>query len=108
MRFTPFIIVGFLVGCVGAPVPDTTEQDDQEPGQAYSYARPATKGPFGCGTMTQVIGGGDFAVTVPVPCDPFYLDRGDPPPDDIGDDVIDPEPDQGPELPEQLTRPVEF
>lgn len=98
MRFTPFIILGLLVGCSGAPDSGRGTGGGGEPdtgGDSYDYIRPSDNGGgYGCGNATEVIrsigpDGQVIMIEVPIPCDPFYFDKGDPPPDD--DEAIDEE-----------------
>lgn len=84
MRFPTLIVLGFLVGCVGAPetAPVTDLEVQHDPGW-YTDPSP-TQGPPGCGAAKQGLKGpGGTIVWVPIPCNPFYMDKGDPPPDDV-------------------------
>lgn len=91
MRFATFCIVGFLVGCSGAADSDSGSSgggepvDDEAPPGWYDDG---PNGPGACGNaydVVEIVGpdGTVHQVTVPIPCNPFWIDRGDPPPDEV-------------------------
>lgn len=93
MRFTALVIVGFLVGCVGAPI-EESETDPvvhNAPDEPYDW-REEDRGPStGCGSAVEIVSvdgpnGEVYSVEVPIPCDPHYIDKGDPPPSEVIDD----------------------
>lgn len=101
MRFTSLFILGFLVGCSGAPdsgdvgsggglpaSPDDPPSWNDTPGSGSG-------GP--CGNAVQVIklevpDGGEIVTVVPIPCNPYWHDTGDPPLDREREPIVDPGP----------------
>jgi hypothetical protein len=106
MRFSTLFILGFLVGCSGAPDSDTgtlgaggSDTSNEPPG----WYDDGPSGPGACGNAYDVIelqapDGTVHQVTIPIPCDSFYIDKGDPPPDDFfeeeGEERGNPAPNQ--------------
>ncbi len=113
MRFTALVILGFLVGCVGAPEeePETDSIVHDAPDGERSDWYEEDRGPStGCGSAVEIVSvdgpnGEIYSVEVPIPCDPYYFDKGDPPPDEevIDDDDMVKLPAQAMSLQEQPT-----
>lgn len=106
MRFPALIVLGFLVGCVGAPETAPSADPEVQPGPGLYVDPTPTLGPPGCGAARQpVMGPGGSVIWVPIPCNPFYMDMGDPPPDDVLPvEEVDPGPD-GIEAPVEQEQP---
>lgn len=100
MRFTSLFILGFLVGCSGAPdtggdsggglpaSPDDPPAWSDTPGSGSG-------GPCSNAQEVQQLklpDGGVVVIVVPIPCDPYWRDTGDPPPDREREQVVDPPP----------------
>ena len=102
MRLSPFIILGFLVGCsvpaAGGPQAGSTGPTAGTGGSAEALSDTGGGSIDGCGTLAQHVefrsqSGETVSYDVLIPCDPHYHDTGDPPPDAERKDVVDPAPD---------------
>jgi hypothetical protein len=78
-----WLVVLMIAGCVAEPRSEAEPAVDQEEpaGSLYpGYAGPEPPGaPSPC--VHHIVGYGGHILAVPVPCDPFYRDTGDPPPE---------------------------
>lgn len=101
MRLTTFLILGLLVGCSGAPDTDSSESSGGgTPTQPDLPTWPDGEGSGSggpCGNAVQVVklstpDGGVVVTVVPIPCNPYWRDTGDPPPDRQREQVVDPNP----------------
>ena len=102
MRFSTLFIMGFLVGCSGAP--DTADETDSGYGGAAPeppgyYDPDHNSGPGACGNAVEFMqfslpDGGVVVIEVPIPCNPYWRDTGDPPPDRERESIVDPPPDE--------------
>lgn len=97
MRLLQYVIVGLLVGCSRAPNAGSGGDGGSSQEDADSSINLAEQAPdrsrVGCGELEErivitTIDGEEVDVYIPVACNRFYLDQGDPPPDD-GDDIDD-------------------
>lgn len=101
MRFSSLFILAFLVGCSGAPDTDSTGSGGGtgSGGEAPGWSDTPGSGSGGpCANATQVVkapgpDGGTILIVVPIPCNPYWRDTGDPPPDRQREQVVDPGPD---------------
>lgn len=85
-----YLILSLLVGCaygVEDPLPLEEAQNIQAPTPRYSPNEESQDTDQGaCGRRRQTItfdlpdGGHSVTISLPVECDPFWIDRGDPPP----------------------------
>lgn len=101
MKLSTLIILGFLVGCSGAPdsSQETTSTDDTSPSDPGGYEHPGGGGPGACGNAFQQVkvklpDGSTSFITIPIPCNPNWRDTGDPPPDREKQQIVDPPPDE--------------
>jgi len=92
--FYTLVAVSVLVGCSGAP-DDHREGTGQAQDAGSESSRPAEstddpavtltqdihEGPCGRAEVTHVkVDGGEFIFVIPLPCNPYYRDIGDPQP----------------------------
>lgn len=103
MKLSTLLILGFLVGCSGAPDggPETSTGGGNPSDPDGLYDSPSHQGSGGsCGNasvqiMSLNLPDGDVAVvTVPIPCNLSWIDKGDPPPDRVRKRVVDPPPNK--------------
>jgi hypothetical protein len=100
-----FLALALLVTCCTAQPPPQEEpapQTHPDPGgPTYTGPRhPWPRNPCTIGTVVQALG---WSVVIPDPCDPLWMDKGDPPPEAT---VTIPPPDElGPGVTVKLVRP---
>lgn len=103
MKLSTLLILAFLVGCSGAPDTGSDEGSGGGTGQAdqggYYGDRTSGGGPGACGNAFQTLkmnlpDGGVVVIVVPIPCNPYWHDTGDPPPDREKQKIVDPPPDE--------------
>jgi hypothetical protein len=96
MRFL-FIVLGLLVGCSGTPnVGSETGSAGGTPAQPDlgNYEGDQTSGGGGpCSNAFQRVDVDGGFITIPIPCNPFWRDTGDPPPDRLRKTLVDPNPE---------------
>jgi hypothetical protein len=92
MKVTTLVLLGFLVGCSGAPVTDAeSSAGGSPPGPEYSLGGGGSGGYNPCGRTYKLTfplpDGGQVTKEVPVYCTIWEGDFGDPPPDELGQRV---------------------